>query len=281
MCINYVCRITKNCLLKCKNVPLLSSRAKSRVNSLLSLMHKWNFTDDIFSKQSAYLNKYKWINLTSPPLTHLIDEYKPYTHSLVKVNHRMDLTGQWPSCCTSAGQGRSKNLRWGELVQRLRNCSVLKNFGAQWGWSQEAQEQTILRLQIIYGPRRFQRSSDGVSFQRLWSYIVRKNLGARREFPELPNRTTTCRCISTGHDRSIELEMGRIGPVVVELQCPQECGCPIRMTQQFHRTWDGGNGPAIKGLQRPQKYGCPVGMFGKAWRTKDIADENLWLNTGP
>ena len=58
----------------------------------------------------------------------------------------------------------------------------------------------------------------------MWSYGVHKNLGAQ--------------WVKTGQGCSIELEMERIGPMVVELQHPQGFGCLMGMSRSVSRAND-------------------------------------------
>ena len=88
------------------------------------------------------------------------------------------------------------------------------------------------------------------------------------------------RCTSMGQDGSIELEMARIGPTVVEIQHQQEFGCPtgIPRRTQRHR-WpcrctstgqngsielgDGTNGPSGCGVTVPARIWVPDGNSRK------------------
>ena len=102
-----------------------------------------------------------------------------------------------------------------------------------------------------------------------------------------PTNKWPCFCTSTGQDGSMELETAWIGPVVVELQCPQNWGaqlaCPNvpdgKMTYHCTSTGQGGYmelemawiGPAVIELHRPQELGWPKVMSKRAWRANDLA----------
>ena len=122
---------------------------------------------------------------------------------------------------TSTGQDGSIELELHELAQRYWEVQCPQEFPtgmpkhARW-----ANDLAIAHLRANTVPQNLRWTE---SAQQYWGYTFCKNWGIQWECHIWP-----CRCPSTGQDGS-ELEIEKIGPVVVELQHLQELWCPMGM----------------------------------------------------
>ena len=111
------------------------------------------------------------------------------------------------------------------LELQCRYSVVHKPLGAHREFKQGLPDGSMTMPLYIYGQRRFHRTWDGAAWigldKRLLSYGVCKNLGTQiraRDGRANDYARDAVAYRSTGKDGSIEFDMVRIGPAVVELQ---------------------------------------------------------------